>query len=388
MTSFVGNVVNSGRIAAATGIAVNGSTISGSIIDSGTIVATSHGIAVDSASEIVAATGVAAIDITGKTFTGGIVNSGAISGAIGIDITSVQGVSIFDGGTIIGSGGTAIEFHGSGNTLTLGSGYDIGGHVDALGSNTLALGGSGAASFDLSGVGSGQQYSGFTVLEVTGGDWTLSGSGGGWTIESGATAELARGALLSTGTVLTGGTLIVESGGTVGGIELSGNGIVEVQSGGTANVTFSAGGSGGLEIDGSGSSAVVVSGFGVSGGSAHKDHAEYIDFTGFGSGASFTYTSGNTSNTSGTLTVSSGGVSGSVTLIGTYTQANFSSTTIDGTIAITDPSTAVNGGEVHSANIGLFGNYIAGFVTAAGHGATAITELPQTAETILVHPRA
>ena len=227
-------MVNSGRIAAATGIAVNGSTISGSIIDFGTIVATSHGIAVDSASEIMAATGVAAIDITGKTFTGGIVNSGIISGAIGIDITSVQGVSIFDGGTIIGSGGIAIEFHGSGNTLTLGSGYDIGGNVDALGSNTLALGGSRAASFDLSDVGSGQQYSGFTVLEVTGGDWTLSGSGGGWTIESGATAELASGALLSSGTVLSGGTLIVESGGTVGDIELSGNGIVEVQSGGTA----------------------------------------------------------------------------------------------------------------------------------------------------------
>ena len=115
-----GGIVNTGVIsAAATGIAVNGSTISGSIIDSGTIVATSHGIAIDGASEIVA-DGVAAIDITGKTFTGGIVNSGAISGAIGIDITSMQGVSIFDDGTIVGSGGTAIEFHGSGNTLTLG----------------------------------------------------------------------------------------------------------------------------------------------------------------------------------------------------------------------------------------------------------------------------
>ena len=132
---------------------------------------------------------------------------------------------------------------------------------------------------------------------------------------------------------------------------------------------------------------MVVSGFGVSGGSAHKDHAEYIDFTGFGSGASFTYTSANTSNTSGTLTVLSGGVSGSVTLIGSYTQANFSSSTIDGTIAITDPSTAVNGGEVHSANIGLFGGLTSPIVTAAGHRPTAITELPQTAETILVHPR-
>ena len=94
--------------------------MSGAIIDAGTIRATSAGIYVDDESQILAGSTAFAIDITGKTFTGGIVNAGLISGAGGIEITSVQGVSIFDAGTIIGSGGVAIEFHGSGNTLTLG----------------------------------------------------------------------------------------------------------------------------------------------------------------------------------------------------------------------------------------------------------------------------
>ena len=101
-----------------------------------------------------------------------------ISGSGGIDITRVSGVGIFDAGSILASaGGTAIEFDGSGNTLTLGAGYTISGTVDPpSGSNTLALGGSAAASFDLSSAGSGRQYSGFTVFDVTGADWTLSGS--------------------------------------------------------------------------------------------------------------------------------------------------------------------------------------------------------------------
>ena len=58
-------------------------------------------------------------------------------------------VSIFDGGAIIGTGGTAIEFAGSGNTLTLGAGYTISGTVDPSGNNTFQLGGSGSDTFDL-----------------------------------------------------------------------------------------------------------------------------------------------------------------------------------------------------------------------------------------------
>ena len=250
-------------------------------------------------------------------------------------------------------------------------------------------------------IGSGNALSGVMVVSASqiaiegGGVLTLSGG----TVGAGAAVKTTSGGTLMVSSIVAnGGTLYASGSGSLveittgavvsGGIVEVGNGVVDIQSGGDANVTFLAGGSGGLELEGSGILAVRVSGFGVSGGSAHKDHAEYIDFTGFGSGATFTYTSGNTSNTSGTLTVSSGGVSGSVVLVGSYTQANFSSGTIDGTIAITDPAGGVvNGGEVHSANIALFGSYIASFA-AGGHGGLVITSTGQTEQPLLVHPRA
>ena len=76
-----------------------------------------------------------------------------VSGSAGILIKSAHSVSIFDEGVIVGTGGTAIEFAGSGNTLTLGAGYSISGIVDPSGSNTLQLGGSGSDTFDLSSIG-------------------------------------------------------------------------------------------------------------------------------------------------------------------------------------------------------------------------------------------
>ena len=70
-------------------------------------------------------------------------------------------------GTIIGTGGTAIEFAGSGNTLTLGAGYLISGIVDPLsGSNTFQLGGTGSDAFDLSPIGATARYRGFTIFNV------------------------------------------------------------------------------------------------------------------------------------------------------------------------------------------------------------------------------
>ena len=198
----------------------------------------------------------------------------------------MQGVSIFDAGTIAGTGGTAIEFNGSGNTLTLGAGYNIEGIVDPLsGSNTLQLGGSGAASFDLTDVGT--TYIGFTALEVIGGTWTLSGSGSGWSVDSGGTAEVASGADLSASTVDAGGVLIVKSGGTVSNTTVSSGGTLDVLSGGLADPTtiysggteiVSAGGtdfgaqiSGGTQLDyGVASGATVFAGSQVveSGGTA------------------------------------------------------------------------------------------------------------------------
>ena len=62
-----------------------------------------------------------------------------ISGSAGIAIKSARPVSIFDAGAIIGTGGTAIQFAGSGNTLTLGAGYIIDGVVDPAGGNVSSL---------------------------------------------------------------------------------------------------------------------------------------------------------------------------------------------------------------------------------------------------------
>ena len=82
VASVVGSIVNSGSITAKTGIALFASTISGAILDSGSIKATSHGILIERASEVLSSK--TAIDIAGPTFTGGISNSGVVSGSAGI----------------------------------------------------------------------------------------------------------------------------------------------------------------------------------------------------------------------------------------------------------------------------------------------------------------
>jgi len=99
VSTFTGNIANSGTITAKTGIDIVGSTINGSVSDSGNIIASSHGILIDSASKL--ATNGTAIKITGPTFTGGITNSGTISttGNTGISVgNSASVISTFGGG--------------------------------------------------------------------------------------------------------------------------------------------------------------------------------------------------------------------------------------------------------------------------------------------------
>ena len=162
-----------------------------------------------------------AIDIAGPTFTGGIFNTGVVSGSAGIEIKSAHAVSIFDGGTIIGTGGTAIEFAGSGNTLTLGAGYFISGIVDPQsGNNTFQLGGFGSDTFNLSSIGAAAQYQGFTIFNVVGGTWTVSSaSTAHWTIKAG-TLEITSGGALTSTTVSSGGVLAINSGATVSGVTI------------------------------------------------------------------------------------------------------------------------------------------------------------------------
>ena len=102
------------------------------------------------------------------------------------------------------------------------------------------------------------------------------------------------------------------------------------------NVTFQAAGSGGLQLDGLGSAYTgKVTSFGQGGSNPH----EFIDFGGVSfAGESFTYTSANAANTSGTLSVTDGTHSASVTLIGHYVQTDFDAENVGGTLAIIDPT--------------------------------------------------
>ena len=207
--------------------------------------------------------------------------------------------------------------------------------------------------------------------------------------------------MIVSGTVTNAGTLYASGSGSLvqiasgavvngGGVEV-GNGIVDIVASGSESVSFLSG-SGGLEIsDHAGDPTAYsgkISGFG---GSGHTDTTQYIDLTNVASGGSisFNYTSGNAGNTSGTLTVSSGGtLVATIDLIGTYSSGNFHiSSGAGGTVEITDPAVP-NGGEVHSANIALFGSYIASFA-GGGHGGLVITSTGQTDQPpLLVHPHA
>jgi autotransporter passenger strand-loop-strand repeat protein len=258
--AFSGGIANlSGGIirAAKTGLLVeNGATFSGGISNAGTISAGSAGIELRNIPH----------------FSGGVSNTGAISGATGIALIGVQSASVFDAGTIVGTGGTAIEFSGGGNTLTLGAGYIISGDVEASGNNAFRLGGTGSDTFDLNSIGT--QYSGFTSFSVVGGHWNVSGIGGAWVVSSGA-FELTSGTVVSNTIVQSGGTEIVDPGGggltttvSKGGLEVAvagGSGSVGILSGGTlefvgsgANQTFSATLSAGATLE-------VGSGFTLSG---------------------------------------------------------------------------------------------------------------------------
>ena len=96
VATFAGNISNGGTLSAANGIVISGSTIAGSIIDTGNVLATTHGIAIDRASMVTGSH--SAIDITGPTFTGGIVNAGTLSATAG----GGDGIFVFQTSTFTG----------------------------------------------------------------------------------------------------------------------------------------------------------------------------------------------------------------------------------------------------------------------------------------------
>jgi autotransporter passenger strand-loop-strand repeat protein len=327
----------------------------------------------------------------------------------------------------------------SGGTLALASGGLLVSTIVHSGGALDVLSGATASNTTVSRGGS--------LIVASGGhaDPTRLLSGGAEVISSGGTdngAQISGGTQavfgVASGTTVFAGSQVVEKGG-VASNAIIGNGIVDVLSGGTANIRFLSNGSGGLEIADTQNSTSAftgaVSGFG---GINHANRKQFIDLVSVTSGAGITssYVSANAGNTSGALFVSSGGVTvASIEFIGAYSAGDFHITSgFGGTVAITDPG-VFNGGSIqpdagtafprngidlpniafgarttlaysenatgaggtltvsdgrHAATIALLGNYMAAsfVMTADGHGGTLVTESPQPGQQpLLAHPQ-
>ena len=157
------------------------------------------------------AEGMGGVGIVGANLT--IVNSGTISGGLSGDTLTRANAVTFTGGV---------------NILELRAGSSFVGNVVAASTaDTLRLGGSTSANFNLFTIGDTGQYRGFGKFEKTGiSTWTLTGISNGawqWTVNGGTLLvngqmfsnafTVNSGAILGgTGTV---GTLVVNSGGTL-----------------------------------------------------------------------------------------------------------------------------------------------------------------------------
>jgi len=140
-----------------------------------------------------------------------VINSGGITGGLGGDGVTRASAIIFTGGT---------------NVLELQAGSTITGNVVAFSAaDTLALGGTTSASFDVSQISGAAQYQGFGLFNKSGSStWTLTGTNAAvlpWTIDAGTLA--VNGTIAnSTMTVNSGGTLAGT--GTVGGVTVNSGG--------------------------------------------------------------------------------------------------------------------------------------------------------------------
>lgn len=261
--NFSAIVANTGVISAANGYGIfaNQMSVNNSGVIYGGLFAVAGGEATVSNSGTITG-GVLGVDLNTVSLT----NSGSISGNIGIRANG----SVTNSGTIAGIGGTAIQFTGVGNTLTLGPGSIINGNVIGSGTDTFQLGGIGGSTFDLNMIGT--QYTGFTAFNVVSGIWTVSNTFGQsqpWNVNGGtlagtgtiasvnvnAGATLAPGKPGVLGTFMTiGGNLVFHPGATYA-VSLNPSSSTYAVVGGTAtlagtvNASFAPGGSVAHQLD-------------------------------------------------------------------------------------------------------------------------------------------
>jgi uncharacterized protein with beta-barrel porin domain len=165
----------------------------------------------------ITATGTNGIGIYAGT-VGTVTNNagGVITGTVGI-YTRAGASTVVNAGTITGSI-TGIQFSGSGNTLTLMPGSVISGMVVGTGSDTLQLGGTSSAVFDVSTLGAAAQYRRFDKFNILdGANWTLSG------VSTYTGVTNVAGTLSVNGSIASSSLTTVNAGGTLGGNGTVGN---------------------------------------------------------------------------------------------------------------------------------------------------------------------
>jgi len=157
-----------------------------------------------------------------------IYNSGTISGFLyGIHSNpGAGGVTVYNAGSISATlldGNTgaidAILFEGTGNKLTIAPGSSISGAAIGTGNDTFELGGSGAATFDVSQLSSTGKYRGFgTFTKANQSVWTLTG-----TSTFAGPVQIDGGTLLVSGDISSASGVTVNSSGVLGGTGTVGN---------------------------------------------------------------------------------------------------------------------------------------------------------------------
>jgi uncharacterized protein with beta-barrel porin domain len=204
-------VTNSGAILVAAGGRGINTTGTTSLTNSGLISGGAFAVSANTVADISNSGTLSGSSFGISAASGTVTNAGTISGSTGISFGGNS--NVFNTGTISGSGGTAINFAGGLNTLTLGPGSVIAGKVVGAGSDTFQLGGVGSGTFDLGLIGAAQQYQGFSTFNKVGSStWTVTGAftqSDPWTVQSGT--------LVVNGDLSAASGITVDPGATLGG---------------------------------------------------------------------------------------------------------------------------------------------------------------------------
>jgi hypothetical protein len=237
----------------------------------------------------------------------GTYRKASISGFTGVSVGADATITNF--GTIAGTGGTALAFHGTGGVLIVEGGAAFTGKVVGDDS-TLELDRQGGAG-TIAGIGvaaAGGGFSGFTDIRVaSGADWTVAGSN----------AIAADTTLVNDGTLIATGTLAASG-------AVAGAGVIDIAAGARldaagavgAGQTIGFAGDGALAIGDAGAFGAGLAGFGQGDG---------INLTSFAfSAAEKLHFAENAAKTAGTLVVTDGAMRLALTLFGQFTAAGFS----------------------------------------------------------------